>query len=124
MPIKINISDKGKTWKHEMESEAFFGKNIGDSIHGHDFHDDLKGYSFDIKGASDKAGFPHKAELIGPELRRVLFVKGWGMRDNRGGARIKKTVRGKQLSDKTVQINLAVTKHGEKPLAEVFVKKA
>jgi small subunit ribosomal protein S6e len=121
MPFKLNIGEKsGKTWKLELTSEFLIGKNVGDIIHGKEISADLEGYELKIAGASDVAGFPHKASVEGPVLRRVLLTRGWGMWDNTEGMRRRKTVRGKQLSEKTMQINLEVTKHGHKKLAEIF----
>ena len=120
MPLKINISDKGKSWKLEIESEAFVGTSVGDKIKGQDLNQDLEGYELEITGASDMAGFPHKKDVEGPELRKILLTKGWGMRDNSEGIRRKRSVRGKQLSEKTIQINIIVSKHGSKKLEEIF----
>lgn len=121
MPFKLNISEKsGKTWKIEITNDFFVGKAVGDKVHGKEISADLEGYEFEIMGASDIAGFPHKKEVEGHALRRVLLTRGWGMWDNTEGIRRKKTVRGKQLSEKTLQINLKILKQGHKHLHEMF----
>lgn len=131
MPFKLNISDKGKAWKLESTSETILGKAIGDKIKGEDISSDLTGYELEITGASDNSGFPHKKDVEGPELKRVLLTKGWGMWKKPRklgkkkvatphGLRLRKTVRGKLLSEKTIQINLNVIKHGHKKLVELF----
>ena len=131
MPFKLNISDKGKAWKIQLESESLIGKSIGDTIHGKELSNDLEGYELKITGASDIAGLPHKSDIEGPELKRVLLTKGWGMwqkprKEGKkrlatpDGLRLRKTVRGSQLSEKTSQINMIVTKHGHKKLQEIF----
>lgn len=120
MAFKLNISHKGKSWKMDTESESLVGKSLGENLEGKDVSENLHGYEFEITGASDIAGFPHKQDVEGPALRRVLLKKGWGMRDNTEGMRRRKTVRGKQLSEKTVQINLKVKKEGSKSLVELF----
>lgn len=132
MAFKLNISEKGKAWKLESEDEVLVGKSLGDKFDGKEISQDLAGYELEITGASDIAGFPHKGDVEGPELKRVLFTElGWGMhkRPRREGKkkvqtpkglRLRKTVRGKQLSEKTVQINLTVVKAGKKSLAEIF----
>lgn len=131
MPFKLNISDKGKAWKLESTSELVVGKKIGEHLHGKDLTADLEGYELEITGASDSSGFPHKSDVEGPELKRVLLTKGWGMWKKPrklgkkkvatpDGLRLRKTVRGKQLSEKTIQINLKVLKHGHKKLEELF----
>lgn len=131
MAFKLNISEKGKAWKIESTSETLAGKNIGDKLHGKEISSELDGYELEITGASDIAGFPHRRESDGPDLKRVLLTKGWGMwRKPRWGGkkkvgtpdglRLRKTVRGKQLSEKTVQINLKVVKEGHKKLNDIF----
>lgn len=131
MPFKLNISEKGKAWKLESTSEYFIGKSLGDTLNGKDISEDLDGYELLVTGASDIAGFPHKSDVEGPELKRLLFTKGWGMhkkprREGKKkvqtphGLRLRKTVRGKQISEKTVQINLNVVKAGSKALKDIF----
>ncbi len=131
MAFKLNISQRGRSWKMELDSEALVGKKLGDKISGQDLSADLAGYELQITGASDIAGFPHKPDVEGPALRRVLLTKGWGMhkkprREGKKkvqtphGLRLKKTIRGKELSEKTVQVNFNVVKEGAKTLNEIF----
>ncbi len=131
MPFKLNISDKGKAWKVESTSELLMGKSIGETLQGKEISPDLEGYELKITGASDTSGFPHKPDVDGPDMKRVLLTKGWGMwkKPRKGGKkktetphglRLRKTVRGKQLSEKTSQINLIVIKTGSKKLEELF----
>jgi small subunit ribosomal protein S6e len=121
MSYKVNISQKnGKTFKLETEDEILVGKVIGEKLQGKELSADLDGYELIITGAGDNSGFPHKSDVEGPELRRVLLTKGWGMHAKKSGLRRKKTVRGKQISDKTSQINVIIEKEGAKKLEEVF----
>ena len=131
MPFKINMSDKGKSWKIESASETLIGKKLGDTIHGKEISEDLEGYELKITGASDVSGFPHKPGLQGTETKHLILTYGWGMhkrqrregkkkRVSPKGLRLRKSVRGQQLSEKTSQINLTVLKHGAKPLKEIF----
>ena len=53
MAFKLNISDKGKTYHLETDSEEFIGKKIGDKISGNEISGDLAGYELEIKGTSD-----------------------------------------------------------------------
>ena len=121
MPIKVNISDeKGKTWKLDVEPDTLSGKSIADEIDGSSISADLAGYKLKLTGGSDISGFPMTENVEGIGLKRLLLKKGWGMRDNRPGVRVRKTVRGKTVTEQTSQINMKVTKAGLKPLADVF----
>ena len=131
MAFKLNISQKEKAWKIEIESDILVGKILGDKIPGSEISADLTGYELEITGASDISGFPHKKDVEGPELKRILLTKGWGMHkkprkegkktvSTPKGLRLRKTIRGNTISDKTVQINLKVLKEGSKKLSAVF----
>ncbi len=123
MVFKINISDKGKTFKVETESELFIGKKIGDKFPGNEILPELSGYELEIRGTSDKAGFPGVKNLEGLALRKVLFKKGPFLRKTpHKGFRRKKSVRGNEISQDTVQINCVVSKTGNRNLNEIFLK--
>jgi small subunit ribosomal protein S6e len=129
--FKLNISQNGRAWKIENDSEAWVGKKIGDKVKGDEISQDLDGYEMEITGTSDKAGFPGKIDEEGNTLRRVLLTKGFscwtepkGLRKHpvkmADGLRLRKTVRGNTISRDTIQINMKVTKPGSKKLEEIF----
>lgn len=120
MPLKLNISDKGKSWKLEVSDEALSGKMIGDKLAGKELKPELEGYEFEISGGSDSSGFPLSKDVEGLGLKKVLLKRGWSMRTSGEGLRLRKTVRGKTISETTALINLKVIKAGSKPLAEIF----
>ncbi len=134
MVFKINISEKsGKTFHTELESEAFFGKEIRGKISGIEVSPDFAGYEFEIAGASDKAGFPAREDVEGIGLKGVLMRYGIGMKKRSKregkkkrsnftprGLRLRKSARGKIISPETMQLNLKILKHGEKSLSEIF----
>ncbi len=134
MPFKINIGTKeGKTYKLEVESEELIGKALGDKIPGKDISKDFEGYEFEITGTSDKSGFTSMEDVDGIGLKKVLLTYGKGMhkrskkegkkkRSNPspGGLRLRKTVRGKIISNAIVQVNLKLLKEGSKKLSEIF----
>jgi small subunit ribosomal protein S6e len=134
MVFKINLSDKtGKTYKFELDSEFLPGKELHEKIEGKELLPALDGYELEITGASDKAGFPSLEHVDGTNLKRVLLTYGKGMKKRPKregkkkrstprpkGLRLRKTVRGKILSQDTVQVNIKVLKHGKKSLHEIF----
>ncbi|MEM0465395.1 MAG: S6e family ribosomal protein [Candidatus Pacearchaeota archaeon] len=122
MSFKINISHKGKTYKLETESEFLIGKKIGEKFRGEELSPELKGYEIEIKGTSDISGIPGFKGFDGPQYHRVLLSFGPGMKDKRKGIRLRKTIRGEEISAKTVQINCSVVKEGEKKFSELIKK--
>jgi len=132
MPFKINISIKeGKTYKLEAEAPALIQKELGQTVKGEEISPDLAGYELKITGASDKSGFTSLESVEGITLQKVLLQKGKAMKNKpKGeskkpvstpkGLRLRKTVRGKVISEAISQINTQVIKEGSKPLSEVF----
>ena len=130
--FKINVSHNGKTFKVETEDEKLVGKSIGDKIDGKKISEDLAGYEIEITGTSDKAGFTGVKTIEGPNLKKALLGYGHGMHKKpKGekkvnkkpkGLRLRKTVRGKEISLATVQINSKVLKEGPKKFDSLFEK--
>jgi len=121
MAFKINVSHKGRTLKQDSDNESLIRMKIGDKIQGSLISADLDGYQLEITGTSDQAGFPGIKGEIGGQLRRLLLTKDdLGMNKTRPkGLRLKKSVRGEEISDKTSQINLKVLKEGTKKFDEI-----
>jgi len=130
MVFKINVSHNGKTFKVESENEDLVGYSIGEKIDGKEISADLEGYEIEITGTSDKAGFTGMLNIDGPNLHRALLGYGKGMhkkpkgekKKNKrpNGLRLRKTVRGKEISLETVQINTKVLKEGSKKFEALF----
>jgi len=121
MAFKINVAHKGRTFKAETDNETLIRMKIGEKVSGDMISDLLEGYSLEITGTSDISGFPGIKGEVGGQLRKLLLKKGnLGMRATRpGGLRLKKSVRGEEISDKTSQINMIVLKEGSKKFDEI-----
>jgi len=122
MAFKINVSDKGKTYKAETESELLVGKKIGETIQGSDIDSNLTGYELLITGTSDLSGIPGFKGLEGSNYHRRLLTRGPGMKNTSKGLRLRKTNRGEEISSKTHQINTKVVKEGTKKFEELISK--
>lgn len=132
--FKINIAEKsGKTYKLETEAEALLEKALHDKVEGREISPELEGYEFEIRGASDKAGFTAMKEVEGIGLKKILLTYGKAMHKRPKkegkrkvsnptpkGLRLRKTVRGKIISPAIIQINLTILKEGSKKLSEIF----
>jgi len=119
MVFKINISNKGKAYKLETESEILVGKKIGETIQGEDISPELKGFELEITGHSDNSGHPGFKGNEGATYTRKLLTYGQGMHDRRKGIRLKRMQRGEEISLKTIQINTKVLKEGETKFEEL-----
>ncbi|MGK0208903.1 MAG: small subunit ribosomal protein S6e [Patescibacteria group bacterium] len=133
MAFKINVAHNGKTFKVESENEELTNHAIGNTIDGSLVSNNLSGYELAITGTSDKAGFCGLENVDGPRLHKVLLSYEKGMKTRPKlegkrkrtdttpkGLRLRKTVRGKDISLDTVQINTKVTKEGAKPFEDLF----
>ncbi|MFW6285817.1 MAG: S6e family ribosomal protein [Nanoarchaeota archaeon] len=117
MAIKIVIGTKsGKCYQKELsqqEAEALYNRTLGEEING-----ELIGFSntkFLITGGSDANGFPMRKDLPIAGKKKLFITKGIGFRGKLkgkrfGGLRVKKTVAGGKIYEKTHQINLKTTK--------------
>lgn len=118
MDLKINIADKsGKTVKKELKEEQaslLYGKKIGDKFHGEII--DMPGYEFEITGGSDYCGFPMRKDVQGILRKAILTTTGIGNRYKRKGMRLRRTVAGNTIYNKTSQVNVKVIKYGSEPL--------
>jgi len=120
MAFKINVSHKGRTYKAESDNESFIRIKIGEKIEGDLISADLGGYKLEITGTSDIAGFPGIKGQVGGQLRKLLLTKeDKGMNIKGEGLRLKKSVRGEEISEKTAQINTKVLKEGTKKFDEL-----
>jgi len=122
MSFKINVSQNGKTYKLETESEIPVGKKIGESLNGSDIGPDLDGYELKITGTTDDAGFAGFKGLDGSGYHRQLLTYGPGMKDRRKGIRLRKMYRGEEISLKTSQINTIIEKEGKTSFANLTKK--
>ena len=121
--FKLTINDvkTGKSYKKqisETESDFFIGKKLGEKISGNSFG--FSGYEFEIRGGSDNAGFPLRADIEGSGRKRPLFVRGVGGRPKERGINQRKTVRGNIIDSDTSQINLKIEKEGSKKIGDIF----
>ena len=119
--FKINIGDpksKKTIQKDAAEDVAkqLVGKRIGDSFKGEIL--DLPGYEFEITGGSDSSGFPMRKDVQGISRKKILIVKGIGIRKNRDGRKVRRSVAGNTVFENTAQINVKVVKAGKTPLFE------
>lgn len=133
MAFKVNLAHNGRVFKMEVENEELTNHSIGDFVDGKVFGPELEGYEVEITGTSDKAGFCGLKTIEGPRLHRKLLSYETGMhsrpkkegkkkRSNRTpkGLRLRKTVRGREISLNTSLINTKVRTEGNRKFDDLL----
>lgn len=113
--FKIILSDPetGKSQIVELEGPRavpLVGRKLGETIDGTAIG--LSGHKIKITGGSDKDGFPMRPDIQGGVKTRLIITNGIGFHSTHEGERKRKTLRGKVITEDTVQINMKIT---EKP---------
>ncbi len=98
----------------EADAKVFLQKKIGDKINGDDCG--LAGYELEITGGSDNCGFPMRKDVQGTARKKILAVKGIGLKKRGKGIKTRKAVRGNTITALISQINLKVLKEGKEKL--------
>jgi small subunit ribosomal protein S6e len=117
MAMKIVISEPKtkKAYQVEKDAPGLIGVKIGDKFDGGIVG--LSGFTLELTGGSDKAGFPMRADLDGIARRKALLTKGVGFRGTKKikkktfkvkGLRRRKYIRGNKISDEIAQVNCKV----------------
>ncbi len=124
--FRIVVSDSKSTQAYQVvvsgaAANKLIGKNIGDTVSGDVAG--LAGYTLKITGGTDKDGFPMRGDLPGPGRRKILVAGGVGYKPKADGVKKRKSMRGKEISSDTAQVNTVIVEYGQKPLSEVFPKK-
>jgi small subunit ribosomal protein S6e len=123
--FRLVISDPKTKKAYQIEvkspdSERLIGMKIGDTVRGDAIN--IHGFEFQVTGGSDKEGFPMRKDVHGTKRVKALISGGPGFRPKHEGERRRKSIRGNQISEDIAQINMKVTKHGEKSLAAALGK--
>lgn len=119
--MKLVISDtkSGKAYNKKTEEAVFLNRKVGEQVDLGSVG--LPGFKARITGGSDKQGFPMKPTLQGQGRKKILVRKGIGVRSKAKGRLVRKSMRGNTVGTDIVQLNLAITKQGEKPISD-FIK--
>jgi len=117
----ISDTKTGKAYSKKVEEPVFLNKKIGDKVNLSVIG--LDGFEGEIRGGSDKNGFPMKPSMQGTTRRKIFISKGVGFKPKRKGVRVRKTVRRNTVAEDIHQVNIAVTKFGSKSLEELLGKK-
>ena len=119
--VAVSDPEDGTTYQvdaSDQDANRFVGREIGEEVDGSAVG--LDGYTLEVTGGSDDAGRPMRADVAGPTLTELLLEGGTGYNPDREGERKRVTVRGREISDATRQINAKVVARGDQPVADLL----
>ena len=107
--VVVADPDGGKTYQHEVDGQSanrFLGRELGEEVDAAAV--DLDGYTLELTGGSDETGRPMRENVPGSAIKELLLEGGVGFNPSRDGERKRITVRGRQVSDETAQVNAKI----------------
>ncbi len=119
--VAVSDPETGMTYQKEVsdqDANRFIGKELGDDVEGSAVG--LDGFTLELTGGSDNAGRPMRSDVKGANLKAILLEGGVGFKPSKDGERKRVTVRGREVSDATRQINARITSHGSGDVAELL----
>ena len=119
--VAVADPDDGRTRQFDVEGQdanRFLSREIGEEVDGGAVG--LSGYSLEITGGSDDAGRPMRSDVAGPDLKALLLDGGTGFNPTREGERRRITVRGREVSDATSQVNATIASRGERSIDDLL----
>ena len=109
--FQVAVADPrdGRTYQHEVDGQdanRFLGRELGEEVDGGAVG--LDEYTLELTGGSDETGRPMRADVPGAQIRERLLDGGVGFNPTRDGERKRITVRGRQVSEETAQVNATI----------------
>jgi small subunit ribosomal protein S6e len=119
--VAVADPDDGHTYQFDVEGQdtnRFLGREIGAEVEGGSVG--LSGYTLEITGGSDDAGRPMREDVAGPDLKALLLGGGTGFNPTKDGERRRITVRGREVSDATSQVNATIASRGGESIEDLL----
>ena len=121
----INDVKTGKSYNVTVSghhANSLTGKSVGEVVDG--IFVGLPGYKLKITGGSDGNGTPMRKDLPGNKRRKLLLADSLGFHEKEHGQRRRLAIHGCVISEKIVQINMAVAEYGSKSIEESLAAEA
>ena len=119
--VAVADPEAGLTRQVEVSGQSanrFIGRELGETVDGGSVG--LDGYTLELTGGSDDAGRPMREDVRGANLTEVLLEGGTGYEPSHDGERKRVTVRGREVSDSTRQINARIDEYGPGDVEELL----
>lgn len=112
--VVVADPEAGESHQFEVDGQdanRFLGRELGDEVDGDAVG--LTGHTVELTGGSDAAGRPMRPDVRGSGLTDLLLGGGPGFNPSRDGERKRVSVRGREVSEETAQLNVKITEYGE-----------
>lgn len=110
----VSDPETGQSYQVDVDGQdanRFLGREIGDEVDGAAVG--LPEFTVEITGGSDEAGRPMHEKVGGDGLAEILSDGGTGFQPTRDGERRRVTIRGREVGEETVQLNLRIAQRGD-----------
>lgn len=124
--FQLIVSDpKSKTSKaaslEGTKAQALVGKSIGEEVDGKLLG--VGNVKLRITGGTDKDGVPMRFDIQGAARKRAILSGGVGYKPSDSGERQRKLLRGRVISEETLQINSVIISGADAPTMPVEAAK-
>ncbi|WP_262179728.1 30S ribosomal protein S6e [Haloarcula laminariae] len=119
--VAVSDPESGHTYQIEVDGQdanRFIGRELGDEVDGGAVG--LDGYTLELTGGSDTAGRPMRPDVRGVGTKAIMSDGGIGFEPTTDGERKRITVRGREVSDETRQINAKIVGRGSDDVDELL----
>ncbi|KAA9399811.1 30S ribosomal protein S6e [Haloarcula sp. CBA1130] len=119
--VAVSDPEDGHTYQIDVDGQdanRFIGRELGDEVDGGAVG--LDGYTLELTGGSDTSGRPMRPDVRGVTTKEIMSDGGVGFKPTTDGERKRITVRGREVSDDTRQINAKITARGSESVDELL----
>ena len=119
--VAVSDPEDGHTYQIDVDGQdanRFIGRELGDEVDGGAVG--LDGYTLELTGGSDTSGRPMRPDVRGVATKEIMSDGGVGFKPTTDGERKRITVRGREVSDDTRQINAKIASRGSEDVADLL----
>jgi len=119
--VAVSDPESGHTYQIEVDGQdanRFIGRELGNEVDGGAVG--LDGYTLELTGGSDAAGRPMRPDVRGVATKSIMSDGGVGFEPTTDGERKRITIRGREVSDDTRQINAKIVGRGSEDVDELL----
>jgi small subunit ribosomal protein S6e len=119
--VAVSDPEDGHTYQIDVDGQdanRFIGRELSDEVDGGAVG--LDGYTLELTGGSDTSGRPMRPDVRGVATKEIMSDGGVGFKPTTDGERKRITVRGREVSDDTRQINAKITARGSDDVADLL----